>query len=249
MTKLIGPNPGSVVRKSILLMSLALAGVNAQAELSGNIGVFSKYVLRGITTTTENNGAVVQGGFDYAHESGLFAGYWGSSLSYAGADSNPSTDAEFENDFYAGWAGDVGAVNLNAGLIYYYYMDTEDANGFEFAGSVGAGPVTLGVKYLLEDVLWGNQGDTYVTLGASQALPSDFEVSATAGYYFYGDEGDFVAETAESSGFRHLDLSLAHPVGNTGADMSVTYIVGGDDRNGVRQEDTVVLGVKYGFDI
>lgn len=234
---------------SALFTGLTVTGMAAQAEVTGNIGIVSKYVLRGITATTENNGAAVQGGFDYAHESGLYAGYWGSSLSYPGIDSTPTTDAEFENDIYAGWAGAAGPVSLNAGLIYYYYMDTKNANGSEFSGSIGAGPVTLGVKYLLEDLLWGNQGDTYVTIGGSQPLPNDFTVGVTVGYYFYTSEGDFIADTPESSGFRHLDLALSHPIGETGADMSITYTLGGDDRNGVDQQDTVVLGVKYGFGI
>ena len=243
------PGFGALSLAAALAVGAGLIPGAAQADATGNIGVVSKYVLRGITSSTENSGAAVQGGFDYSHSSGVYAGYWGSSLGYPGADSNPTTDAEFENDFYGGWAGDVGPVSLSAGVVYYYYMDTSDANGAEATASVGWQGLELHMNYLLQDVTWGNQGDTYLTLSYSHDLPAKFSASATLGYYLYTDKGDFIASTKEDSAFRHLNLSLSHPVGDTGADMSVTYVVGGKDRQGNDQQDTVVLGLSYGFNI
>jgi hypothetical protein len=65
----------------------------------------------------------------------------------------------------------------------------------------------------------------------------------------YEKNGKYLPETAasESSGFRHLDLTVTHPLGKTGLDMSVTYIVGGQDRYGVDQKDTMVLGLSGAF--
>ena len=59
---------------AIVFFGLAMVAP-AHAELTGNIGVVSKYVLRGITNNTQNNTATVQGGFDYAHSSGVYVGY------------------------------------------------------------------------------------------------------------------------------------------------------------------------------
>lgn len=223
--------------------STALAG-----EWSGNIGVFSKYILRGITVTPESDEAVLQGGFDYAHESGFYAGYWGSSLGYGqgGAD---NANTAFENDFYGGYAGEAGPFSYDVGLIYYHYTDLEDADTPELAASIGYGPVSLGVNYLLDDVVWGNAGDTYITLNYETALPRDFSFGATAGYYLYEDDGDFVAAGSQDGAFRHLSLTLGHPIGNTGADMSLTYIIGGEDRFEAEQGNTMVLGLTYNFDI
>lgn len=223
----------------------------ADAEVSGNIGVVSNYVLRGITAAMENDGTAVQGGLDWAHASGVYAGYWGSSLSYADASGDPDApyaESGFENDLYAGYAGSVGDFSYDVGAIYYHYMSIDDADAPELAASVGWGPVSLGAKYLLDDVVWGNEGDTYLTLSGGTPLPADFEFSATLGYYLYTDEGEFISATENDSAFRHLDLTLSHPIGETGADMSVTYVLGGEDRQGNEQEDTVVLGVSYGFD-
>ena len=76
----------------------------SEHTLSGNIGVFSSYNLRGITNAPENKNATLQGGLDYSHASGLYAGYWGSTLSYG---ETPDDDNAFENDFYAGYKGSI----------------------------------------------------------------------------------------------------------------------------------------------
>lgn len=245
---------------TLLLLTLTgsalLAPGLASADMTGNISVVSKYVLRGITNNTENDGAALQGGFDYTNASGFYAGWWGSNLDYASA---PTTTG-FENDFYAGWGGKAGDVSYSLGLIQYYYMEIDDSNLTEFVPTVGYGPVTLGAKYLLSDGAWGNQGDIYWTLHYATQLPSDFKLGAVVGYYTYEkDDNDKLCSannkssgcgiTKKSSAFRHIDLTLSHPIGKTGADMSVTYTLGGKDRTGTDQRDIVVFGVKYGFTI
>ncbi len=242
-------------KKLSSLLSLTLASVTgvaalvmpgtASADLTGNIGVFSKYVLRGITNATENDNTTVQGGFDYSHASGFYAGYWGSNLGYG----NGATNTGFENDLYAGYAGKAGDFSYSLGLIQYYYIEVDDSDGLEFVGSVGYGPVKAGFKYLTKDVAWGNTGDIYWTVDYSASLPMEFGFGASLGYYTYEESGDFIPATANDSAFRHLNLSLSHPVGDTGANMNVTYVIGGEDRQGTDQEDTVVLGLTYGFEV
>jgi uncharacterized protein (TIGR02001 family) len=230
---------------------MVAAPLMASAGVTGNIGVFSRYVLRGITVPgTEDDGAVVQGGFDYAADNGIYLGYWGSNLGY----SDGSTAVGFENDLYGGWGGKAGDFSYSIGIIQYYYLHVSKSNGLEVNPSVGYGPVTFGLKYSTEDVAWANQGDIYWTLGYSAALPADFGISATAGYYTYKKSGKYINPNgtdtnAKSSEFRHVDISLTHPIGKTGAVMSFTYTLPGKDRDGVKQKDAEVLGVKYGFDI
>lgn len=224
------------------------ASHSAEAALSGNIGVFSKYIFRGSTNAAENNGTAVQGGLDYSHDSGFYAGYWASNLDYADATDPAATG--FENDFYAGFSGEMDGFAYDVGVLQYYYMSIEDADALEVYGSLGYGPVSVGLVYSVDDVVWENGGDMYWTFGYETGLPNDFTFSATAGYFMYEDAaGDFLPASTSDSGLKHVDLSLSHPVGDTGADMSITYVVGGEDRNEVDQEDTVVLGLSYGFDI
>lgn len=251
------------LRTLSLAVALSIPMVAAHAGATGNIGVFSKYILRGITNSPENDNAVLQGGFDYSADNGLYAGYWGSTLGYchshgllAGADT--CTTKGFENDLYGGWGGKTGDISYTLGLIQYYYMNVSDSNLTEFNPTIGYGPVTLGAKYLLTDGWWGNKGDTYWTASYSADLPSNFKLGAVAGYYTYkkGDNsklcfpaGAGCGTTKESSAFRHVDLTLSHPIAKTGADMSLTYTLGGKDRTGTKQKDALWFGVKYGFDL
>ncbi len=235
----------SVMAFAAALTSLTfITAPTAEAAFTGNIGIYSKYILRGITTVPENDEPSIQGGVDYTHDSGFYLGYWGSNLGYA----DPGKSNGFENDFYGGYAGSAGPVNYSIGLIKYVYIHLDNFDGLEAVGTVGTGPVTLGFKYLTDDVVWGNKGDTYWTLGYKTALPMDFSFGATLGYYHYKDSGKYIASSSENFAFRHLDLNLSHPIGNTGATAGITYVIGGKDRNGVDQDNDVVLNIGYVFE-
>jgi uncharacterized protein (TIGR02001 family) len=102
----------------------------AAAEVSpitANVTVASNYIYRGLTQT--NNKPAIQGGFDYAHESGFYVGNWNSSItwisdSYPGAgQGGHSVSAPVEMDFYAGFKkefiGEGFATDI--GVLQYYY--------------------------------------------------------------------------------------------------------------------------------
>jgi uncharacterized protein (TIGR02001 family) len=237
------------------LATAALAAPAAHADaLTGNIAVVSKYVLRGITTdasgTSESDGAALQAGLTYAMDSGLYVGWWGSSLDYVVTTDPTSTTTGFENDISVGYSMGLGKdMTLDFGGVYYYYIDVDNADVLEPYVNFTFGPVTVGAKVLTDDVIWGNEMDTYLTAAYTQKLPSDFTFKGVLGFYMYEKNGKYLPETAasESSGFRHLDLTLTHPLGKTGLDMSVTYVLGGQDRYGVDQKDTMVLGLSGAF--
>lgn len=112
------------MRKSLLVVavassfpSLALAQDSANS-LSGNISFASQYIFRGIKQT--DGKPALQGGFDYAHASGLYAGTWGSNVSWL-ADSGAYTSSSLEWDFYGGYKGSVGDFGYDVGLLYYAY--------------------------------------------------------------------------------------------------------------------------------
>ena len=46
---------------------------------TANVGLFSEYIFRGIAQT--GGKPAVQGGFDYGHSSGFYAGTWASNIS------------------------------------------------------------------------------------------------------------------------------------------------------------------------
>ena len=111
----------------------------AAAEVSpitANVTVASNYIYRGLTQT--NNKPAIQGGFDYAHESGFYVGNWNSNISwisdqYGGGNapngtSKPgsgtgSVTAPIEMDFYAGFKKELIGEGFASdfGVLQYYY--------------------------------------------------------------------------------------------------------------------------------
>lgn len=232
---------------TLAVASLA-APIAAQADASGSMGLVSKYVFRGLTTdasgSAESDVTAVQAGLKYSHGSGAYAGWWGSSLDYVNPTAATTTTKGVENDLYVGYSKAFGKLTLDVGAVYYVYVDVADADVLEPYVNLTFGPVTFGAAYLTKDVVWGNEGDTYTSLTYTHKLPSDFTFTGKAGYYFYGDGA---LANAIDSGFRHLDLTLTHPLGKTGFDMSVAFIVGGEDRAEIHQRNTMVLGLSSSF--
>ncbi len=88
-----------------------------------------------------------------------------------------------------------------------------------------------------------------MNLGLEYQLPEGFTFGANAGYYFYTKDGEFIAETADSEdgGFRDATVSLSHPLAAAGADMSLSYTIGGQDRAGEDIDDAFWGGVTWTF--
>ncbi len=124
------------MRKSLLagaaLVASAMPGLAAaQAaqsphSLSGNVGIYSQYIFRGLTQT--NTKPALQGGFDYGHSSGFYAGTWASNVSWLhdSAAATGYTSSSLEWDFYGGFKGAFGKSDLgwDVGLLYYAYPGT-----------------------------------------------------------------------------------------------------------------------------
>ena len=104
------------------LPSFALAqAAAAQPEhtFTGNLSLASEYRYRGIAQT--NARPAVQGGFDYAHASGLYAGTWMSNVSWLSDAGAGAISSSVEWDFYGGYQGGVGDIGYAAGPPCYYY--------------------------------------------------------------------------------------------------------------------------------
>ena len=221
----------SIIGLSALIMASAAVPAMAQDEaaeeasassitISGNAAVTSDYRFRGIAQS--GGDFAIQGGIDVAHDSGFYAGTWGSSVNFAGGT---------EIDVYGGWSGEVASgLNVDVGLLYYIYPDSGVATGptdfFEPYASVSTtiGPVEakVGAAYS-----WGGQsalGDDenlYVYGDLSSGIPgTPLTASAHLGY----SKGDSFLSTLQGTDGDYLDWSL-------GLDYAIT--------------DNLTLGVKY----
>ena len=105
-------------------------------SLSGGIAVTSDYRFRGISLSNEK--VAVQPTLTVSHESGLYAGVWGSSL----PDSNAY--GKFELDLYAGFNTEVASgTTVDLGVTYYTYPGSHDGGGIVLGGSA-ASPAAIG---------------------------------------------------------------------------------------------------------
>jgi uncharacterized protein (TIGR02001 family) len=281
---------------TLLLAGAACAEDAPAPAFTGHVDLVSKYVLRGVTSTygpglpglgnagadaPESNKPALQWGVDWNDPSGLFLGYWASQINYSykrlGESYSDRTVAGFqdkksiENDFYGGYNGKVGDVGYTAGLTGYYYINGGDSNAFETKLGASYGIFSMTAQTLLKDVVWGNKGDTYWTLAASQPVAYDITLSATLGFYTYHKEGRylgtvdtltgtrcaagtsfivngcFAGGAPASNGWRHLTVGFTQPIGKSGFTWGLQGLIGGDNRFGVKQGNRLLASLSYGF--
>src|SRR5690606_22311964 len=88
-----------------------------ELPISANISIVSDYAFRGISQTDQR--PALQGGFDYAHESGFYVGVWGSNVSWL--QDLGASGSSLEIDLYGGYATELGPFGVDVGLLQYYY--------------------------------------------------------------------------------------------------------------------------------
>ena len=182
------------MKKSIVLATAVAAVLTsgaAAAGLSANAGIFSNYIWRGITQS--NDSAAGQGGIDYGHDSGFYAGTWVSNIDFSGNEGTGyENDTGYEMDVYAGFGGEAGSLGYDLGVITYQYPISPEFNFTEVYLSGTMSIVTIGVNYTV-DAASGNDGgafdtgDVYVN-GSLDFAAGKSDVSIYAGSYMYEND-------------------------------------------------------------
>ena len=140
---------------------IAIADAMGQEEdtpaitISGSATLASDYRFRGVSQSDE--GFAVQGGFTISHESGLYAGAWGSNLAGWGTFGG----ANMELDLYAGYKLPVGEGTLDVGGTWFMYPSGADTTDFvefyaKLGGTVGPVGLTATVAYAPQQEALGN---------------------------------------------------------------------------------------------
>jgi uncharacterized protein (TIGR02001 family) len=204
------------VAMSALAMSVpAFAQEEAAAQASGPITItggaalVSDYRFRGVSL--DNKKIAFQPFLTVKHESGLYAGLWGSNIT-----ANSGDDVEV--DLYAGFAGG-DAVTYDIGATYYAYPGVSNINYIEMTGKLGTtvGPATVGaqVSYAPSQNNIGNQDNLYVATNATVALPnSPISIVGSVGL----EDGAFTA------GRSKLDWSLGLTAALKGFTVGASYV-------------------------
>lgn len=156
---------------------------------TGNVTLASEYLYRGIAQTRGK--PAIQGGFDYAHASGFYAGVWGSSISWI-SDAVAGASANVEIDVYGGYKGSLGDdLGYDLGVLTYNYP--------------GSGKTLAGVQELKQDTteIYGALTWKWLTLKYSHSTTALFGWAKSPG-----------ALTDKTTGSGYLELNAAYDLGD-----------------------------------
>ena len=180
------------------------------------MAITSDHRFRGISQSDRD--PALQGGFDWAHDSGFYLGTWASSIDFGTADTGLS-GGSVEWDFYGGFAKDINDnFSFDVGYMYYYYPSDNwsvDLDYQEFYGSVSFYGATVGLVY-----------------------SDDYFQSTNDFWYFYGDYSFPISEVVSIDGHlgyndlsrefgtdgSYLDWSIGVTASAVGLDFTLAYV-------------------------
>lgn len=180
-------------------------------SFSGNVALTTDYRYRGVAQT--ENDAALQGGFALSHESGLYAGVWGSNVKFG--------DAHLELDPYVGYATELpfaGKPKLDVGLWYYGYPGASDFNWLEiyaklgFADLMATGDSFVAAVNYSDDFLGLDEDGWY--LNATYSIPfadTGFGGVASVGYT-KADNFDFSDNGSEDDNYIDWKVGVTYAV-------------------------------------
>jgi len=152
----------------------APAAPESPHSFSYNIGLHSQYIWRGMTQTDEK--PALQGGMDYEHASGFYAGVWASNVSWLTDTNVYDSGGSLEIDLYAGFAGEFGetGIGYDVGVLQYLYPGNRTsgkpkADATELYAGLSYGWLSGKYSYLVSDEGWAfsdARGTWYAELNA-----------------------------------------------------------------------------------
>lgn len=212
------------------------AAATPEHALSGNLGLATEYRYRGIAQT--DGKPTVQGGLDYTHASGLYAGTWWTNVSWLADGGGGAVSSSVEADFYGGYRGSAGDIGYDVGLLYYYYPGRYPS-GFnspdtvELYAAASWQMLTLKYSHSLTDLFGAvdSKGSGYLDLGASFDLGAGYALAAHVGRQFIpaGSSGGVRVRSRSDCSYTDWKLGVAKEF--VGLDWGLAY-VGSDAKGG-----------------
>jgi uncharacterized protein (TIGR02001 family) len=230
----------------LALLTTAVPAFAQEAEesappitVTGGVTVVTDYRFRGVSFSDED--FAVQPTLTVNHESGLYAGVWGSNLF------DTPVFGEVEVDLFAGYATEIASgTTLDTGVTYYWYPDgTGNSDYFEPYVSVrhtfGPTTVKVGAAYAWSQSALGNSDNIYAYADLTAAVPdTPVTLVGHVGYSngslaFGADYWDWAAGIDVSLspftlGVRYIDTDLDNftgiPSADTLYDATVLFTLG-----------------------
>lgn len=247
---------------SLLSFSAAQAQTKAPEPdytLAYNVAAYTDYRFRGIAQTNFN--PALQGGVDFSHKSGFYAGAFASNVSWV-KDFNGASKGSYEIDLFGGYKGSIAAgVGFDVGIITYQYpgnnsgkVGTKGAGLFsnastnEWYAGVSYSVATLKYSRSFGDFL-GNlksSGSQYLDLSANFDLGNGLTLTPHIGYQTIPNQGG-------AGDYTDYALTIAKDFGNglvvsaaaVGTDANKAFYTDGKGR--FLGKSQLVVGLKYSF--
>jgi uncharacterized protein (TIGR02001 family) len=180
--------------------------VQAEEEaspFSANVMIASDYTSRGLSQTNER--PALQGGLDYVHASGFYAGVWGSNISWIrDAETAEHSSNSLELDLYGGYAHQFGDFSIDVGVLRFQYPgkfdrawknDTglENPNTTEGYAAVSWKFLSFKFSHAFTRLLGfhGSKGSNYYDLSANHEIVKNLTLQAHFGHQtFKGPDFD-----------------------------------------------------------
>jgi len=218
----------SKISSAVLVSSLMAASVaQAAVEVSGEVALTSNYLFRGVSQT--ENGMAVQGELTAAHESGLYATVWGSSIGFGGGP-DENIGAGMEGNLMFGYTSSIGEVEYDVGVMRYFYPGADKKQGAErlsyneVYGSVAYEGASFGLAYS-NDYFAETGKFLYVHAGYEADLVENLTGAVHVGYNSF-KKTDFM-DTGKKN---YVDYSVGVSYDLAGVDLGLAYV--GVDKNG-----------------
>ncbi len=187
----------------LALATLATPAFAQEAEesspvsVSGSVGLVSEYRFRGVSQS--DRAMAVQGGFTIAHESGFYAGTWGSNLSGWGTDGG----ANMELDLILGYRKTIGNATVDFGATWYMYPRGYDNTDFiepylKVSGTTGPVSLTAGIAYApKQEALgaWSSNGTIAANVDYDAGTGYDNPGDKNDNLYLWGDVASAIPDT------------------------------------------------------
>jgi len=178
----------SIVGASAHAQTVSTAPEAAPASsVSFNAALTSDYRYRGISQTRLK--PALQGGVDYVHADGWYAGAWASTIKWV---EDAGGDGEVEIDVYGGKRGELRpGLTYDVGVLRYFYPDNGmgrlpgwvNAHTTEVYAQLGYGPAYVKYSHATTN-LFGfvdSENSGYLDIGANVDVGSGFTLNLHAG--------------------------------------------------------------------
>ncbi len=221
------------------------------SPFSYNVGVVTDYRFRGISQTRLR--PALQGGVDFAHESGLYVGLWVSTIRIL--KDIPGGKGDLEVDIYGGYKGKFNDdFAYDIGVLRYQYPRQNfptTVNTTELYGAVTYGPATLKYSHSIGGQTFGvanSRGSYYIEAAATFDLGNGYGIAPHVGHQKFDGSGNNVASYSDFSVGVTKDLGNGIALSGTIVSTNANSDFYASPANGKNLGKTgLVLGAKYTF--